>query len=128
MQDIRMLFNANVQLREWHITKHTITLLLYTSIAFFDTQVISSACENPGGWPSVYRTFRWCLALISARHQRNIPLNSTFVLCDDFNFLKITWSCSYNLLTNGNSCRGIFLNNLLKTRFISMYYWACTIL
>ena len=37
-----------------------------------------------------------------------IPLNSTFILCGDFNFPKITWSNDYNVLTNVNSCSGIF--------------------
>jgi exonuclease III len=51
-----------------------------------------------------------------------IPLNSTFVLCGDFNFPKITWSNDHNILTNVNSCSGIFLNLYYKhvlTQFIT---------
>ena len=51
-----------------------------------------------------------------------IPLNSTFVLCGDFNFPKITWSNDHNILTNVNSCSGIFLNlyyNHVLTQFIT---------
>lgn len=43
-----------------------------------------------------------------------LPLNSTFVLCGDFNFPKINWSNNYNVLTNANSCSGIFLNLYYK--------------
>jgi len=51
-----------------------------------------------------------------------IPLNSTFVICGDFNFPKITWSNDHNILTNVNSCSGTFLNLYYKyvlTQFIT---------
>ena len=51
-----------------------------------------------------------------------IPLKSTFVICGDFNFPKISWSKDHNILTNVNSCSGTFLNLYYKhvlTQFIT---------
>ena len=38
------------------------------------------------------------------------PINSTIVLCGDFNFPRINWSSNNNVFTNPDSCSGIFIN------------------
>ena len=49
-----------------------------------------------------------------------IPVNSTFVLCGDFNFPKINWSSSSNVLTNLNSCSGIFVDFFINTFYLNL--------
>lgn len=43
------------------------------------------------------------------------PINSTIVLCGDFNFPRINWSSNNNVFTNANSCSGVFINFFLQT-------------
>ena len=42
------------------------------------------------------------------------PINSTIVLCGDFNFPRINWFNSNTVLTNVNSCSGIIINFFYK--------------
>ena len=54
--------------------------------------------------------------------ESHLPLNSTFVLCGDFNFPRINWFNNTNVLTNVNSCSGTFLNfyyNYVLTQFVT---------
>jgi hypothetical protein len=39
------------------------------------------------------------VSLLCESNNSLIPLNSTFVICGDFNFRKITWSNDHNILT-----------------------------
>lgn len=42
------------------------------------------------------------------------PLNSTVVLCGDFNFPRINWSNNNNVLTNEHTCSGVFIKFFYK--------------